>query len=686
MAELKVTLEGDASGLTKALDKATASVAKWSNQVDKDTQDASRAFARTASQVTTSIDRASASLSKGFGRGIIAPGLYKDLRLLDKELESVTITAERAAPALNRLGASQGASVKSTRRNSQSMIELSRVLGDLPYGIRGVANNLQQLAVVSGASTAAIFGITAVTAAFDFASRSIDRFIAEAGGLGPALLKITGNISATEASIIKFNRAVDEAGASVEGEIAQLNSLVKIIGDTTKSYNERNNALVVAVSEHKALEGALSLESVASGAARVAIDKYTDSLRNMAKVKAAVTLINETFAKVVKAENADVIESANTFDFLAAALTGGATAGGAFFDLMQRGAKRNKKEVGKLNAEVDRLVKYLDRLNSDAAEAGTLPGLPDALAGSAKKAAKDTRKEFEPISTDLTNSITRSAEIMTNGLKTAIGEFDKGLQKSADRFATAFPKDFVRFLQNPEGFIPSETRGIIQPNLRGPKGSIIKPDTEEVNNVWEQLAEDMRSNMSGSIQSLGSELTSVFRELELTGRSAFTNIMDGLRVSLNAALQNTVQSIASSVGSKVGASVGESVGNSVSKSLGDTVGGILGPGLGTLVGGVITGIGSLIGGLFGRGKRKREAEKQAEIQRKQLQEQQRMAKELERQSALAYTSSIIGKMLPGFGSVSNIDINSMGELTARVDGKDLLFVLGRAEGAKKRGV
>lgn len=94
--------------------------------------------------------------------------------------------------------------------------------------------------------------------------------------------------------------------------------------------------------------------------------------------------------------------------------------------------------------------------------------------------------------------------------------------------------------------------------------------------------------------------------------------------------------------------------------------------IGALAGGIIGGGLGLVGGLFGAKKANKQQE---ELQKQQLAEAQKQT-ELLRQQALAYTSSIIGKMTTN-GIVTGVDINAFGELTATVTGKQLQFVLDR---------
>lgn len=104
------------------------------------------------------------------------------------------------------------------------------------------------------------------------------------------------------------------------------------------------------------------------------------------------------------------------------------------------------------------------------------------------------------------------------------------------------------------------------------------------------------------------------------------------------------------------------------------------PGLGTVAGAVIGGVVGLIGGLFGASK----ARKQEELQKKQLAEQEKQTKLLERQNALAYTASIIGRMTTN-GIVTGVEVNEFGQLSTQISGQDIRIILDRADRSRSRG-
>jgi hypothetical protein len=162
------------------------------------------------------------------------------------------------------------------------------------------------------------------------------------------------------------------------------------------------------------------------------------------------------------------------------------------------------------------------------------------------------------------------------------------------------------------------------------------------------------------------------------GASAGQSISDsGNKLSLSVARAASALSIAGGIVSGVTSptsTVGQGIGGALSGAgEGALIGSAIAPGIGTLVGAVGGFIVGGISGIFGASK----AKKQEELQQKQLEQQKLTNELLARQNALAYTSSIIGRMTQQ-GIVTGVDLNSFGELTATVSGKDLQFVLGRA--------
>lgn len=215
------------------------------------------------------------------------------------------------------------------------------------------------------------------------------------------------------------------------------------------------------------------------------------------------------------------------------------------------------------------------------------------------------------------------------------------------------------------------------------------------------------------IRQLGSSFSNTLETIGQQGNSTFSDIFSNLQKDITKSLTSTIVKIGTDflgdalkkgiklgtdglagilkngISTGTGAALGAlAAGGLISgltpktSTIGQTAGGALsgagagflagsafgGPLLGGIAGGIIGGV----GGLFGSKKARKEAEA---LQKQQLEEAQKQTALL-RQQALAYTSSIIGKMTTS-GIVTGVDINAFGELTAKVSGKDLQFVLDR---------
>lgn len=196
---------------------------------------------------------------------------------------------------------------------------------------------------------------------------------------------------------------------------------------------------------------------------------------------------------------------------------------------------------------------------------------------------------------------------------------------------------------------------------------------------FNQLADHSFGTIFSTLTSkLTSSLNSIFLDVITKGLSkklsdAISSGTSGLSPALQgaAAAAGIAGGIISGVTPKT-SSVGQGLGGALSGAATGAVIGSVIPGLGTVAGGVVGGVVGLAGGLFGSKKARKQQE---ELQQQQLDEARKQTALL-RQQALAYTSSIIGKQTVN-GVITGVDINSFGELTARVSGSDLQFVLDR---------
>lgn len=198
----------------------------------------------------------------------------------------------------------------------------------------------------------------------------------------------------------------------------------------------------------------------------------------------------------------------------------------------------------------------------------------------------------------------------------------------------------------------------------------LQSNVDELGLSFSSIFYSLGATLQSSINNVNTDsINNIFEKFKTSGWEAVKGI-DAAVVGLSTA-GNLIQSIvsqSSGVGQGIGgalsgAGAGLSIGSMLTETLGKNAG-IWGAAIGGVVG--------LVSGIFG-GKKKR---KEEERQRQQLEEQKKTNALLERMNALAYTSSIIGGKTTD-GIVTGVNRNEFGQITVRVEGKDLVTVLGR---------
>lgn len=154
---------------------------------------------------------------------------------------------------------------------TQALGNLGRVASDLPFGFIAIGNNIepliqsfQSLGKASGGAKEAfkaiggsLVGPAGILLAFSVVSSAVTVAIQKYGSLEKALNAVLGKQTAFDKVVLKaadslkkYNesiRSVNDAqvagAASATGESQKIQALAAIVTDTTKSYNQRNEAL-----------------------------------------------------------------------------------------------------------------------------------------------------------------------------------------------------------------------------------------------------------------------------------------------------------------------------------------------------------------------------------------------------------------------------------------------------------
>lgn len=204
------------------------------------------------------------------------------------------------------------------RGSSAISVEFGRVLSDLPYGIQGVANNIQQLTNNIGyysknvreslleqgkqASTWNItksilsslispmglvtIGVSAITAGWVIYDKWTQKANKSTEETKDKFAELAKNLNLTSSVLYQASQA---SGA----EVAQLRVLYGVANDTTKSTHERRKASEQLISKYPELFKKIGEEGIMLGKAKDAYDKLTTSILATARAQAAYGKIGE---------------------------------------------------------------------------------------------------------------------------------------------------------------------------------------------------------------------------------------------------------------------------------------------------------------------------------------------------------------------------------------------------------
>ena len=244
--DFKVSITGDISGLKKAVGDAEKELSAFASK----SQSLKSAIAENIA-ISRGYDQAINELKKSFRSGAISQTQFKEalvrLKRDEKEtaiettkLKNELIDLNRAGAGLAKstpqLGAGLGVVNKQGSHATNTMMEFSRVVQDAPYGIRGVANNIQQLVGNFGYLSKSAGG---AGAAFKAMASSLmgPAGILLAVSLVTSLLVQYGdqiaNIGSKSADLAKENEALaksfETSNSILEAEIGALDAQLEIM-------------------------------------------------------------------------------------------------------------------------------------------------------------------------------------------------------------------------------------------------------------------------------------------------------------------------------------------------------------------------------------------------------------------------------------------------------------------------
>jgi hypothetical protein len=317
MNELQIRLTADIKDLQSAINKAKATLKSFESETAKDSEKSNVGFKRKLGLIEELNAKAKSlkvSLSQATNE--------QKISAFNAELEQTNIELAR----LNALGKSFSApAVKSFDNLKRSAgaaagtaISFSRIIQDAPFGIIGVANNIQnfgeQFVALGDKSTTAagklklffsalitpsnlaILAVSALTAAyqaytlglFDAEDKTKD-VISETERFSESLNNVIKSLNDVDSARLKANKSAAE-------EVAEVQLLNSVLNNTSKSENERVIVYNKLLEKYPKIIGNITKEKALTEGLGEAYNLLISSIRERASLEA----IADVFADVEK--------------------------------------------------------------------------------------------------------------------------------------------------------------------------------------------------------------------------------------------------------------------------------------------------------------------------------------------------------------------------------------------------
>ena len=324
MNELQIRLTADIKDLQSAINKAKATLKSFESETDKDSEKSNVGFRRKIGlieQLTAKAKELKVSLSQATNEQKIA-GFNAELEQTNQELARLNSLGKSfggtAVQSFDNLKRSAGAA-------SGAAISFGRIIQDAPFGIIGVANNIQnfgeQFVALGNKSTTAagklklffsalitpsnlaILAVSALTAAyqayslglFDSEKKTQD-LRTESEKLNDSLNSITKNLNSVDSARLESNKGAAE-------EITKLELLNKVLTDVNKPYSERVQAFELIKKAYGSQLGNMTKEKALAEGIGDAYLRIVSSINQRAAAEAIFQKIVE-----LKKQELDILE------------------------------------------------------------------------------------------------------------------------------------------------------------------------------------------------------------------------------------------------------------------------------------------------------------------------------------------------------------------------------------------
>jgi hypothetical protein len=381
---------------------------------------------------------------------LMATGLQAmnpEVQKLKAQYDGLAASLDKTTQATNKNNAATQSSANTVKKSSQQWTNIALVVQDLPYGFRGIQNNLPALVGGFAAATGAIYlgfsVLIAITTAYE---KEIAQLIYGIDGLSIATKKM--------------NEALAANIGQAKSQIASDQALLKIINDTTKSTNERERALAQLKKEYQGNIELQKLDIQDGDKLALVYDKISNALIRRAKATAYASLIAEEETKIFKLQNQQGEEVVKNLGFMGTVYglaTGGMLGFNSASNIVLDAFSKQAKEIKQSQSNIELYTKKLNE-NTDAANKNADAQSLDSNA--IKKKGDNAKKEAAKLAAYVAKRLAASGGETTYVAEPALDPSNAAKAfKAKMAYEKKASKDRVAFLREQYQLEVSEAEG-----------------------------------------------------------------------------------------------------------------------------------------------------------------------------------------------------------------------------------
>ena len=477
-------------------------------------------------------------------------------------LEQVEKAAKKTAGGLGAAGGKGGKGFdklgKSAGNALPALTDVSRVIQDAPFGIIGVGNNITQLA-------SSFTYLKRDTGSSGAAFKALGKSLAGPGGLVFGISAVVSLLTVLGPELFKVKTETTElANAQAEGvgqsaaSATELQSLLSIARDSTKSTQARKNAIEELNSKYGSYLGNLDLEKVNSEKTTTAVNALTEGLKAQALARGALELITKKSKELFEIQN-DLSKSAGFTAISLGTLKGFLDPLSVGTNIATEAQKQQVESIDKLQKELTNLTTSYQGLLGNALN--TMPAKIDkttkaikkqigAIGGSTKSFDGDLsdvfRVDSDKITEKLSGQVFSSIEKTSAKLRNNVVILEEGLSPMEKALI-----DFNDRAENIIGGAISDTFGNI--------GTVIGDALAGGGNVVEGIGASILGGVAGLLDQLGDLAIQAGVGMALV-KAAFQSLNPALAIGAGVALK-AVAAVFSSGAASIGGQIKGSSGS-----------------------------------------------------------------------------------------------------------------------------